>query len=123
VSDEDKMALLQLSRAFVFPSHLRSEAFGMSLLEAAMSGRPMVCCEIGTGTSYINLDGVTGFVVPPEDPQALRAALQRLIDDPQLSQAMGQAARRRFEEHFTAPAMARAYHALYTDLVSRRRAA
>ena len=47
------MCLLHLSRGFVFPSHLRSEAFGMSLVEAAMCGKPMVSCEIGTGTSFI----------------------------------------------------------------------
>jgi rhamnosyl/mannosyltransferase len=118
VSDEDKMCLLKLARAFVFPSHLRSEAFGMSLLEAAMSAKPMICCEIGTGTSYINADGETGFVVPPEDPPALRAAMQRFAQDAALAQAMGLAARRRFEERFTALQMARSYQALYRELVS-----
>jgi glycosyltransferase involved in cell wall biosynthesis len=42
VSDEDKEALLELSKAFVFPSHLRSEAFGVALVEAARAGRPMI---------------------------------------------------------------------------------
>lgn len=116
VSDEDKMCLLQLSRAFVFPSHLRSEAFGMSLLEAAMCARPMVCCEIGTGTSYINADGETGIVVPPEDPDAVRAAMTRFFEDSGLAARMGAAARSRFLEHFTAQQMARSYHALYREL-------
>jgi rhamnosyl/mannosyltransferase len=119
VSDEDKMALLHLSRAFVFPSHLRSEAFGMSLLEAAMCSRAMVCCEIGTGTSYINVDGVTGIVVPPEDPDALRSALQRLMDDAPLAARMGNAARARLDETFSAQAMARAYHQLYLEVTRR----
>jgi len=121
VSDEDKMALLQLSRAFVFPSHLRSEAFGMSLLEAAMCARPMVCCEIGTGTSYINADGETGFVVPPEDPVALRDAMQRFEQDPALAETMGQAARSRFHSMFTAQRMAQSYHDLYRELGSASR--
>jgi rhamnosyl/mannosyltransferase len=121
VSDEDKMCLLRLARAFVFPSHLRSEAFGMSLLEAALSAKPMICCEIGTGTSYINADGETGSVVPPEDPQALRAAMQRFAQDPALAQRMGAAARRRFEVRFTAMQMARSYHALYRELASASR--
>lgn len=47
--DEDKVALLQMCHALAFPSHLRSEAFGISLLEASMYGKPMISCEIGTG--------------------------------------------------------------------------
>jgi len=78
----------------------------------------MVCCEIGTGTSYINRDGSTGFVVPPEDPQALRAAMDRLRADPALAAGMGEAARARLEELFTAQAMAGAYHSLYEELAS-----
>jgi O-antigen biosynthesis rhamnosyltransferase len=117
VSDEDKMCLLQLSRGFVFPSHLRSEAFGMSLVEAAMSGKPMISCEISTGTSYINQDGLTGWVVPPEHPAALRAAMQRLASDPAQAQAMGRAARERFEALFTAQRMAQAYRQAYCDVV------
>src|SRR5690606_19545518 len=54
VSEADKAALLALCRAFVFPSHLRSEAFGVALLEAAFAGVAMISCEIGTGTSYVN---------------------------------------------------------------------
>jgi rhamnosyl/mannosyltransferase len=119
VSDEDKMCLLQLARAFVFPSHLRSEAFGMSLLEAAMCAKPMVCCEIGTGTSYINVDGETGFVVPPEDADALRQAMETFRADEALAQRMGRAARERFEKLFTAREMARCYRDLYAELASR----
>jgi len=116
VTDQDKMCLLHLARAFVFPSHLRSEAFGMSLLEAAMSARPMICCEIGTGTSFINVDGETGFVVPPQDPDAVRGAMNRFLREPGLAERMGAAARERFLAHFTAQAMARSYHALYREV-------
>lgn len=119
VSDEDKMSLLRLARAFVFPSHLRAEAFGMSLLEAAMCARPMVCCEIGTGTSYINVDGLTGFVVPPEDPGALRSAMEKLLGDKALAQRMGHEGRARLEGMFSARAMAQAYDALYREVTKR----
>jgi glycosyltransferase involved in cell wall biosynthesis len=121
ISDEDKMCLLRLARAFVFPSHLRSEAFGMSLLEAAMCAKPMICCEIGTGTSYINVDGETGVVVPPEDSVALRAAMERLVREPEWAEALGRAARARLEDRFTAREMARAYHALYREVASASR--
>lgn len=120
VSDEDKVCLLQLSRGFVFPSHLRSEAFGMSLVEAAMCARPMVSCEIGTGTSYINQDGVTGWVVAPQEPKALREALHKLVDQPELALAMGAAARQRFEALFTARRMALAYHEAYREVLANK---
>ncbi|MBY0411672.1 MAG: glycosyltransferase, partial [Burkholderiaceae bacterium] len=116
ITDEDKSALLQLCAGFVFPSHLRSEAFGMSLVEASMYSRPMISCEIGTGTSYVNLHGVTGLTVPPEDPVALRMAMQQLLNNPEQSQAMGRAARLRYEENFTGQRMAQSYLQVYRQL-------
>ena len=120
IADEDKMCLLRLCTAFVFPSHLRSEAFGMSLVEAAMAAKPMVSCSIGSGTTYINRDGETGYAVPPENGPALRAAMQALLDDPVRAAALGRAARARYEKLFTASAMARAYAAVYERLVTAR---
>ena len=120
VSDEDKVCLLQLAAGFVFPSHLRSEAFGMSLVEAAMFGKPMISSAIGTGTTYVNLDGVTGLAVPPEQPHALRQAMQSLLDDPQQAARMGAAARQRFEQLFTAQRMAGSYHRIYRELIAQR---
>jgi len=117
VSDEDKVALLELSRAVVFPSHLRSEAFGVTLLEGAMYGKPLISSEIGTGSSYVNIDGVTGLVVPPHDPDALRAAMHRLEHDPALAESMGRNARARFDELFTAQRMAESYVEMYRDVL------
>jgi len=116
VSDDDKLALLELCLAFVLPSHLRSEALGMSLVEAAMHGRAMISCEIGTGTSFVNVHGQTGLVVPPNQPVALHMAMLRLLADPEATLAMGRAARRRYEANFTAESMARQYFSLYGDL-------
>ena len=121
VSEEDKVALLQLSAAVVFPSHLRSEAFGVTLLEGAMFGKPLISSEIGTGTSYINIDGETGLVVPPSDPLALRAAMLRLADDAGLRKRMGAAARQRFEQRFTATEMGMEYAGLYSSLLTGSR--
>ena len=119
LDEEDKVALLTLAYAFAFPSHLRSEAFGVSLLEGAMYGKPMISCEIGTGTSYINIAGETGLVVPPDDAPALRAALRTLWNDPELARAMGGNAARRFEEVFTSAQMAADYTALYREVLAR----
>jgi glycosyltransferase involved in cell wall biosynthesis len=119
LDDADKVALLTLCYAVAFPSHLRSEAFGISLLEGAMYGKPMISSEIGTGTSYINIDGETGLVVPPSDPQALAEAMRTLWDNPALARAMGERAELRYQQLFTAEIMASSYNALYHELVAR----
>jgi len=116
VADEDKMAILDLSVGLVFPSHLRSEAFGLSLVEASMLGKPMISCEIGTGTSYVNRDGDTGLVIPPDNCDALAAAMVRLFDDDALAQQFGRNARQRYLAHFTAEQMAASYARLYQRL-------
>jgi len=117
VADDDKIALLTLCHALTFPSHLRSEAFGISLLEAAMFGKAMISTEIGTGTSYVNVDGETGLVVPASDPGALREAMGKLWGDDVLAAELGQKARGRFEAKFTAGKMVDAYVDLYRRLV------
>jgi rhamnosyl/mannosyltransferase len=119
VTDAEKVALIKHAKAMVFPSHLRSEAFGMVLVEAAMLGRPMVSCEIGTGTSYVNLDGESGFVIPPENPEALVEALQILLSDSGLATRLGLGARARYERMFSGPALGSAYAGLYRDVVSQ----
>lgn len=120
VSDEDKVALLQLSRAFVFPSHLRSEAFGISLLEGAMYGKPMISSEIGTGTTYINTHGTTGLVVPPSDPTAFREAMRWIWENPGAASEMGRQAEARFWELFSAESMGCRWHTLYRDLLAEQ---
>lgn len=111
--DADKVALLSLCYGVVFPSHLRSEAFGISLLEGAMFGKPMISSEIGTGTTFINIDGETGLVVRPGDPAALRDAMGRLWNDPGLAAAMGTRAEARHQALFTGGQMAASYAELY----------
>jgi rhamnosyl/mannosyltransferase len=120
LDDLDKVALLKLCYAVSFPSHLRSEAFGISLLEGAMFGKPMISSEIGTGTTYINIHEQTGLVVPPSDPDALRAAMRTLWENPQLAHEMGQRAEARYWQLFTAEQMADGYAGLYQELMARR---
>lgn len=116
LSEADKVSLISGSLGLVFPSHMRSEAFGISLLEGAMFGKPLISCEIGTGTSFINIHQETGIVVPPSDPLALRLAMQTFWNDPQLANAMGQRAQERFTTLFTADRMVKSYLKLYQDL-------
>jgi rhamnosyl/mannosyltransferase len=118
VSDQEKTILLKHCFAFVLPSHLRSEAFGMVLVEASMFGKPMVSCEIGTGTSFINVNGETGFVVPPESPRALADSMNALLNDKIMTERFGRAARKRYEALFSGPALGRAHARLYRGILS-----
>ncbi|ALU87694.1 glycosyltransferase protein [Herbaspirillum rubrisubalbicans M1] len=121
IEEEDKTALLQLCWAMLFPSHLRSEAFGVSLLEAAQHGKPMVTCELGTGTSYVNLANQTGLVVSPEHPGELRAAMDALWCNDEMRATMGLKAQERYREMFTAGKMVDAYLDLYERLIASQK--
>lgn len=120
LNDEDKTVLLQLCYSVVFPSHLRSEAFGITLLEGAMFGKPLISCEIGTGTSYINIDKYTGMVVPPENTLLLRGAMNQLWDNPQLAMIYGNNAYERFNRIFTSVEMSKNYFLLYKSLLPQK---
>jgi glycosyltransferase involved in cell wall biosynthesis len=119
LADEDKIALLHLCRALIMPSHIRSEAFGLSLVEAAMFAKPMISCEIGTGTSFVNMDSVTGLVIPPNDVEALGKAMKRLWEDKPEAGRFGDAARDRYLSCFTAERMVTSYAKLYETLLSK----
>ena len=113
IRDEDKIALLQLCRAVVLPSHLRSEALGLALIEGLLFGKPLISTDIGTGTSFVNQHGVTGFVVPPEDPRALKESMLRLLNEDETAERMGQQSRKRYEQLFTSEKTGNAYYDLY----------
>jgi rhamnosyl/mannosyltransferase len=91
----------------------------MVLVEAAMFGKPMICCEIGTGTSFVNVQGETGLVIAPDDLPAIEAAMNRLLQDASLAARMGLAARRRYERYFSAAALGHNYGALFQEIAGR----
>ncbi|MBO6702749.1 MAG: glycosyltransferase [Pseudomonadales bacterium] len=117
IDDITKVSLLKLSQAFVLPSHLRSEAFGVTLLESAMAGKPMISTEIGTGTSYINKHQETGLVVEPGKSEALQGAMDIIHHRGKEAVKMGKNARNRFESHFTGEKMGHNYATIYASLV------
>ena len=119
ISEQEKVSLLNLCTGFIFPSHLRSEAFGIALLEAALFGKPMISCEIGTGTSYVNKDKITGLVVKPNSPTELRNAMQYLLDNENISEKMGKQAMERAKEMFNLKDSALSYIELYKILISK----
>jgi D-inositol-3-phosphate glycosyltransferase len=96
------------------------EPFGIVPLEAAACGRPLVGSAVG-GLLDSVADGVTGFLVPPRDPDALADAAGRLLGDRQLRQEMGRAARRRAEERFSWERVARSTEGCYARVALRAR--
>ena len=117
ISNTEKVTLLKNCQAFILPSHLRSEAFGMVLVEASMFGRPLITCEIGSGTSYVNLHNETGFVIPPEDISALATSMNTLLDDSVIANTFGRGARNRYEMLFSGSALGKAYSDLYQEAI------
>ncbi len=114
--DEEKISLFHLCRGVVFPSYMRSEAFGVTLLEGAIYGKPLISTEVGSGTSHVNVDGETGLVVPPGSHKALREAMDQLYYRPDMARLMGKRARERYERLFTGELMGRRYFDLYREL-------
>lgn len=95
---------------YALPS--RWEGLPMAVLEAMAAGLPVVASGVGGLPTAIR-DGQEGLLVPPEDPAALAAALERLLADPELRRRMGSAAKQRYEADFTLQVMTRRYEALY----------
>lgn len=119
VNDKDKVALLHLCYGFIFPSHLRAEAFGFSLLEASSVGKPMISCEICTGTTFVNAGNETGLVINPGSSSDLREAMQYLLDNPDTAAKMGENAKKRSRQLFTAERQAKSYFEIYQSLVNK----
>jgi glycosyltransferase involved in cell wall biosynthesis len=103
----DVATVLRRVDALVHPA--RWEGFGLALLEAMLCGLPVVASRVSSIPEIV-ADGETGILVPPDDPAALRAALERVLADPA---GMGEAGRRRAREHFSVERMARRTAALY----------
>ena len=93
--------LLELyERAAVVVCPSRREGFGVVCAEAMAHARPVVAAAVG-GLMDLVVDGETGLLVPPRDPGALRAALERLLGDPELRRRLGEAAQARARAHFS----------------------
>jgi glycosyltransferase involved in cell wall biosynthesis len=106
--------LYENASIFVLPSE--AESFGMVLLEAMASGDAIVTCG-GTGAS--EAIGQDALLVPPRRPDALRAALERLIADAELRTSLAQRARARLEREFGWRAIAQRYVEIYRGIPER----
>jgi len=86
---------------FCLPSVSQLETYGIVLLEAMACGKPLISTEIGTGTSFININGKTGFVVQPGSPEELAEKINMIIKNVNLRIEMGNTARERVLQEFT----------------------
>jgi glycosyltransferase involved in cell wall biosynthesis len=91
-----------------------------ALLEAAASARPLVVTDV-PGCRHFVRDGVEGFVVPPEDADALATALERLARDADLRRRMGEAARLRLLHGFTEAHVKQSLRSAYASMLERDR--
>ena len=113
--DDLYAAIYHTADVFVLPSIYRSEAFGLVGLEAMAAGLPLITTELGTGTSFYNVDGETGYVVPPMDSDALAEALQKMLSNPEKLCEMKKAALQRVDP-FDLSEMLQQYAAVYEGL-------
>lgn len=97
--DRRLVELLARSSVFVLPSGIDKSPY--SILEAMFAGLPVVSTLVG-GIPEMVVDGETGLLVPPDDPDALADAIERLLGDDELRERMGRAGRARAYERFDA---------------------
>jgi N-acetyl-alpha-D-glucosaminyl L-malate synthase BshA len=101
---------LQAADVGLFTSE--TESFCLSILEAMCFGCPSVARRAG-GIPEVVEDGVTGVLVPSDNPDVLAKAVEDLLRDPKIRTAMGQAAQQRAREKFSAESIVPHYEALY----------
>jgi glycosyltransferase involved in cell wall biosynthesis len=117
IPEEELHSYYMACDLFCLPSLVRSEAFGMVLLEAMAFSKPILATDIfGSGVPWVNVDAVTGKNVPPGDPVKLAAMAESILSQPEISRAMGRAGRKRFEEAFTAEFLVDSVEKLYDSL-------
>ncbi|HVV65537.1 MAG TPA: glycosyltransferase family 4 protein [Rhizomicrobium sp.] len=117
-SDEVGALLRDAADFLVLPS--RQEAFGRVIIEAALAGKPAIGSNVD-GVPEAIVDEVTGILVPPDSPDALAAAMERLISDERLRRRLGAAAQARAEREFSIDSCADAMLARYESTIARAR--
>ncbi len=116
-SDEELVSYYDRADVFVLPSINRTESFGITQLEAMSRGTPVVCTEVGTGTTSINKDNETGLVVPPADSDALAQAIGRILSDEPLAHKLSKGAIERCNTYFSEATMWQNLRKVYSEML------
>lgn len=113
-SDDELMKAYRRALVTVLPSvycdiygtqYVMPELLGLVLLESMANGVPVICTDVGSMPEIV-IDGVTGFIVPPNDPKALRERISYLYQHPEQARRMGRAGREQVEKMYTWDAVA-----------------
>ncbi len=115
----DISRILSDCQVFVLASNF--EAFPISILEAMRAGLPVVTSNVG-GISEAVQDGITGFLVPPSNPNRLAERLKLIIENANLRRTLGANGRKRYLEDFTAEQMVNKTLTVYEEVLLERRA-
>jgi rhamnosyl/mannosyltransferase len=118
IQNEQVVPYYHAADVFALASVARSEAFGIVQIESMAAGLPVVNTNLDSGVPFVSRHGVTGLTVPPCDPQALAAAITRLLDDRSLRAQFGQAARLRAKQEFSVDAMTSHVLSLYHEVMA-----
>ncbi len=114
---DDIPDILARSDIFVLPSY--SEGLSNALMEAMASGCACIASEVG-GNPFLIQNGVSGFLFPAGDREALASHIRRLLDDSVKRRSLGEAARMRIEKIFSWDVTGREYRALFDAFSSTR---
>jgi glycosyltransferase involved in cell wall biosynthesis len=123
ISRSEIKSYLHAARLFAFPSVTPAEAFGIAQLEAMAAGLPIVNTSLPTAVPHIARHDREALTVPVNDVPALKSAIERILDDPALANRLGEAGRKRVQEEYSRERFQSRMHAIYDDVVQRRRSA
>ena len=113
----DIPGILSKTDIFVLPSH--SEGLSNALMEAMASSCACIASDVG-GNRFLIQNGISGFLFPAGDREALRSHIQRLIEDPIKRQSMGMAARERIEKLFSWDIVGEQYDQLFQKFITQK---
>lgn len=104
---------------FVLPSVEKSETYGIVQIEAMACGKPVICTDLGTGTTFLNQHEKTGIVVPPRHTKLLAEAIDKLITNQELRKNLGMYGKDRALREFTDKKMVEETYKVYQDILNK----